>query len=254
MRYQSTIMAGMMLLCPPVSGRASAEEIRGVIVRVDLERGELQVEGRGIGRRGLAMSFTLNKGTQVLFGREPGALSDLAPGKRIRVVFESPGRRAISLHLFGFGPARQEAMSSPRTSAPSSVSGLLMRVSYAERELVVVGPGSGGPETETIIHVPKEARVSQDGKLIPFEDLKDGREATVQVEKQGKRLLARSIQVGAPVPETAAGGGRIARIRRILRVADRLLELAEGMSGKRPEPMPKPMTMPKADPEPRPRD
>jgi hypothetical protein len=252
MRYQGMIVVGALLLST-FPGPVSAGEIRGVIVRVDLERGELQVEGRGLGRRGLAMSFTLGKGTQVLFGRESGALSDLAPGKRIRVVFDGPGRRVLSLHLFGFRPARKETVSPPRISAASTVSGLLMRVSYAERELVVIGPGSAGPETETIIHVPKEPRVSQDGKLIPFEDLKDGREAKIQVEKQGNRLLARDIQVGAPVPETPAEG-RIARIRRILRVADRLLELAEGMSGNRPEPTPMPMTMPKADSEPRPRD
>src|SRR5688572_16274704 len=166
------LVAGLTL-----AGPLAADEVRGVIVRVDLERKEVQVEGRGLGKRGLGMTFTLGEDTRVLFGHDPGALADLAPGKRVRVVFDR-GQRALSLHLFGFRPAREESPRAPAAGRPPAaganlVAGVLQRVSYAEREVVVVGPGPKGAETETIVAVPKDVRVVQDGKVIPFDDLKD---------------------------------------------------------------------------------
>ncbi len=110
---------------------------------------------------------------------------------------------------------------------------MLRRVSYAERELVVIGPGEKGPETETVVGVPADARVFKDGKAIPFDELTDGVEAAVQVDRRGGKLLARQVQVGdAPPPEAAET--RLSRARRLLKLADRILEMVEGMRGNEP--------------------
>src|SRR3954463_13720884 len=96
MRYRSIALALFSLLA---SGPALAGDIRGVIVRVDLDRHEVQIEGRGLGRRGMGMTFTPGKDTEVLIGREAGNLSALTPGRRVRVVYDGP--QAVSLEVRG---------------------------------------------------------------------------------------------------------------------------------------------------------
>src|SRR5215831_15798349 len=168
MRYRSVLLALFSLLA---SGPALAGDIRGVLVRVDLDRHEVQIEGRGSGRRGVGMTLTYGKDTQVLFGREAGNLSDLTPGRRVRVVYDGP--RAVSVAVLGLRRPRGADVQ-PRGPVPApgpkedanTVSGMLQRVSYAEREVVVIGPGAKGPETETILSVPKDVRVVKDGKSI----------------------------------------------------------------------------------------
>src|SRR5262245_4865022 len=176
MRYRSVILALLFVLG---ALPARADEVRGIIVRVDLDRHEVQIEGRGIGKRGLAMTFNIGKDTQILIGREMGAPSDLTPGTRVRVVLDGP--RAVSVQVSGLRRARGSddkpggpvPAPGPKEDA-NTVTGMLRRVSYAEREVVVIGPGSQGPETETIVSVPKDARVLKDGKPIAFDALKDG--------------------------------------------------------------------------------
>lgn len=222
------LLAGLAWVAP---GRA--DELRGIIVRVDLNRKEVQVEGRGLGNRGLALTVTFDKDTRVYFGRDAGALADVKPGKRVRLLFDRQGNapRARALHLFGSPPARTTE-TLPRPDA-NTVAGVLQRVSYAEREVVVVGRGPKGMETETTVAVPKGVRVVEDGKVIPFDDLKDGRQAMIQTEKRDGKLLAKSIQVGAAAA-AAESGGRIGRLRRLLKVADRVLEMVEGMPDRDP--------------------
>lgn len=246
MRYCRAIAALFVLAW---AWPASAGETRGVIVRVDVDRCEVQVETRGLGRRGLGMTLHVGKDTKILFGREAGELSDLVPGKRVRVVYD--GDRAVSLHLFGLRPARNEVRPGPREGLrpapapaptdPNTVTGVLRRVSYAEHEVVVVSSGEKGGEKETIISVPKDARVFKDGKPLAFDDLKDGQPASIQTEKRDGKLLAKNIQVGtgaaaASVPAEMETRPRLARIRRLLQLADRILEMAEGAREEPPQP------------------
>jgi hypothetical protein len=242
MRYRSVILALLVVVLGALP--AAADEVRGIIVRVDLDRHEVQIEGRGIGKRGLAMTFNIGKDTQIYFGREMGEPSDLVPGKRVRVVVDGP--RAVSVQVFGLRRPRGEVRpgGGDPTPAPkpdaNTVTGMLRRVSYAEREVVVIGPGAQGPETETIVSVPKDVRVVQDGKPIAFDDLKDGQLASIQTEKRDGKLLAKSIQVGTGVAAVAPAmpepGTRLARLRRLLQIADRILEMAEGMGEETPRP------------------
>jgi hypothetical protein len=234
MRNRSSIL--VLVLALAGAAPAGADEIRGIIVRVDLARQELQIEGRGLGKRGLALSFALGKDTKVSFGGEERTLRELNPGRRVRVTFDVKGdtRRALTVRVLGIRPVpRAEKMPA---AGKDSVTGVLQRVSYAERELVLIGPGSKGPETETIIAVPRNVRVTQDGKVIPFEELKDGRQAVVRTAQRDGKLVAMSIQVGAPVPDEAERSNRLARLRRLLKIADQVLEAVEDLSADRPMP------------------
>ena len=235
MRNRHNILAIALALAG--TAPVAADEMRGVIVRVDLARGELQIEGRGPGRDGLAVTFSLSRDTKVRFGREDGALRELNPGRRVRVTFDVRDKttRALTVRVLGIRPVRGPEKV-PASADKDSVVGVLQRVSYAERELVVIGAGPKGAEVETIIAVPRKVRVTQDGKVIPFEELQDGRQAVVRTAKRDGKLLATNIQVGAPVPEEAERGNRLGRLRRLLRIADQVLEMAEDLSGDRPKP------------------
>ena len=186
------------------SASATAEEIRGVVVRVDLSRKELQIEGRSLGKRGLALSFALGKDTRVRL-RPRRRYTDRTdprpprPHHLRRAGRQPPGPGGA--RVLGIRPVPR-GRTMPATSDKDSVAGVLQRVSYAERELVLTGRAQG-PETETVIAVPKDVRVTQDGKVIPFDELKDGRQAVVHTHRRGGQLLARSIQVGG-----AARGSR----------------------------------------------
>src|SRR6266851_7753968 len=121
---------------------ASAAEIRGVIVKADAANKQLTVEGRGLGVRGAIVTFQLDKDTQIQVGRTPAKAADLAPGRRVRVVYDFRGdqRMALLITLQGGQPSPAP----PAVSAagkPNGLSGTLRRISFTEREIVVISPG-----------------------------------------------------------------------------------------------------------------
>ena len=126
---------------------ASAAEVRGVVARIDPDKKELVLEGRGVGVRGTVLVFTLPDQTPVMFGDQPGAPSDLQVGRRVRVEYDvDDGRQVVQMiHVLG-GPSppplRPRRRRSPATG--DALTGVLRHVGYSDRELTVVGPGSKG--------------------------------------------------------------------------------------------------------------
>ena len=202
---------------------APAAEIRGIIIKASADKKELMLEARGRGLRGRVMTFILNKDTQVLVGKQPGKLTDLAPGKRVRVVFEDQDgeRVAVLITLHAVPPALL-----PPPQDTQGVSGTLRRVAVTDREIVVVRPDpKGGPEQETTLPVPDDAKITRDQKPIRLEDLREGESVVVQTETKGGKLRARSIQAGAR-PGTAAPE-RGDRVRQLLKIIDALRQMKE---------------------------
>ena len=121
----------------------------------------------------------------------------------------------------------------PLKGEPGAITGLLRRVAITDREIVVVNAGAkGGPEIETTILVPDATKILRDQKSIRFQDLKEGEQVAVNAEKKGRKLLARSIQVGPvagamapPQPNAAPNANeRIQRVREILKMVDGILQ------------------------------
>jgi hypothetical protein len=109
-----------------------------------------------------------------------------------------------------------------------AVEGVLRRVAYTEREVVVIGPGAKGPETETIVAVPAKARVTRDGKAITFNDLREDEKATVLVERRDGRWVATALQAGtAPAAARPRQADLASRIRLALWLADKVLRQME---------------------------
>ncbi|HJT77286.1 MAG TPA: hypothetical protein VJ739_08790 [Gemmataceae bacterium] len=231
MRTSACLLA---VLAPLVLALAApAAEVRGVLAKVDPDRKEVVLEGRGRGARGLTFTFTVDADTRILLGQEPGRLGDLVPGKRAHVIFEMHGDRRVALVIQAHGiaaPAVAAPPAAPATADPNAITGTLRRVAYTEREIVVIGPGPKGPETETTLAVPADVKVTRDGKAVRFDDLQEGEKVAVTPEKRDGKLTAAAIQVGAAAPATPATppkGGT--RLQRILGIAGKLMQMAQEM-------------------------
>lgn len=214
----SHILAGLaaMLL---LAAALSAAEVRGVIASVDLKAGELVLDN--VKPRRADSTYLVNDKTVVQYGKEPGTLKDLPSGRHVNVEFEErDGQRVVTaLRVHGRPPAVKAVADN------STMHGTLRRVAVTDREIVVIGPGAKGPETETTIAVPETVRVVRDGKAIPFDELKEGEGVTVTVEKHDGRLAAKTLQVGTAVaPLTATPSNVVPRLRLILRIADGILQ------------------------------
>ena len=121
----------------------------------------------------------------------------------------------------------------PLKGEPGAITGVLRRVAITDREIVVVNASAkSGQEIETTILVPDATKILREQKSIRFQDLKEGDQVAVNAEKKGRKLLARSIQVGTvagamapPQPNAAPNANeRIQRIREILKIVDGILQ------------------------------
>jgi hypothetical protein len=201
---------------------AAASEVRGVVSRIDPARKELVLDLRGIGVRGSVVSFVLAPQVQVTIGTNPANLTDIVPGKRVRVSVEMRDGKATvtSIHvvdILGTLQNLQQALPGlqglPATPAPptpaaappnvpmptpvaDSVAGTLRRVAVTEREIIVASKGEGGREQYIVLPVPADGRISRDGKPVPLDDLKEGEAALVKTERRDGKLSAVSIEVG----------------------------------------------------------
>jgi Cu/Ag efflux protein CusF len=202
-------------------GLALAEEIRGVINKVDADKKELVVEVRNIGKRGLPMTFKITDDSKILLNRKSGALSDLSPGARVRVLYETQGGQRVALGItVRGGDNRAEPVADANT-----LTGTIQRIIFTEREIVVTSPGPQGKDpVETTVFIPEKAKITRMDTTIKLDDLKEGERVVVRTEKQdGKPVTAVSIQVGEQA-KTPTGPDRIQQLRLALKIADFLLQ------------------------------
>jgi cold shock CspA family protein len=221
------------------TGRLAADEMHGVISGIDLAKNELLVDGRG-NARGTTMRFVLNGKTLVLFNSEKGSAKDLASGRRVRVEYEQvrDGERTARVIRALGRPAAAARAVETRPPAPGpfrgvaqgdAITGVLQRVARADRELVVIGPGAKGPDTETTVAVPEDVKIVKDGKPVGLEALKEGDAVSVRAEQKAGRLTAREVVVGQGAPLTSTTdpvterGRMVPRIRQVLHIADEML-------------------------------
>jgi Cu/Ag efflux protein CusF len=216
-----------LALCLPLT--ALADQVRGLITRIDLKKKEVVIEGRGLGpARGQMLRLRVDADTQVFVGGEPAKLEDLQIGKRVRVVFEHQGKQAVAQTIRvpdlrkvvgaiagavgGAPPADPDPDAAPpEPGAPATppppdantVTGTLQRVALTDRELVVIGPGSKGPRTETTVAVLEKVAIKRGEGAVAFDTLKEGETVTIKTEKRKGRLTAVSIQAGV-VPASSS--------------------------------------------------
>lgn len=229
LRFSLSLVTGLVLIAA-----ASADEARGRIIQIDPDKKQLRLEVRRPLRRAV-LDLKIDAKTQILIGGQPAALKDLAPGRRIRVVFEPRDGKPVAQMIRSFGLNLLQPPPAAKPAAPmkegEGVSGSLQRIGLADSEITVVGPGAKGPETETIIAVPEKVAILRDGKKIALDDLKEGEAVTVKTESRKGKLTAVSIHVGqaaaAERPAMPPRRNLIPRLRQALKIADELLREME---------------------------
>ena len=197
-----TIVAPIILV---LAVRAAAEDVRGVIVKVDPDKKLLVLEGKSKGYKGVVLRLRVPDDTEIVVGRKPAKLADLATGKRARVLFETQGNEQVALRISMVSLASLlEAVSAtppPETveavqSSATSVKGVLRRVSITDREIVIVSPGPAkNSEVETSFLVPDNARITHKRQSVRLTDLREGEPVAVEGENRDGRLVAKSITV-----------------------------------------------------------
>lgn len=222
-----SLFAGLLL-----SLASPAAEFRGIILKADTDKHQLTIEGRGLGVRGVVMTFQLEKDTQIQIGRKPAQPIDLVPGRRVRVAYELQGDRRVALLVTLLGGPPSAAPPAPAApNGEKSVSGVLRRISLTDREIVVISPGTqAGRDVETTVFVPEDAKIAKDQKAISLDDLKEGDQVLVQVDNRDGRLVARAIQLGAITPPSSKppqGQLNIQKIRSTLKMLDLFLQLMD---------------------------
>lgn len=208
-------------------GSAAAEEMRGIIKMVDPAKGELVAESRVGRNRGLPVTFRLGKDTQVLAGREIAAIEDLKPGMRARIAFE---RQNGSLVATGISVRETLTKSDPQPPPDvNTLTGTIARISFAEREIVVVGPGpKGDPKTESLWTLPENMSITREKKAIKFDDLREGERVVIRTEVRNDKTVPVSVEVGVPAAAVAEQNPRLERLRRVLKITDLILEQMAG--------------------------
>jgi hypothetical protein len=142
------------------------------------------------------------------------------------------GDRRVALLVTLLGAAPSSAPSAEAAvNAGNTVSGILRRVSFTEREIVVISPAKKGEgEVETILSVPEDVKITKDQKAISFDDLKEGEQVLVQAEKRDGKLVAKSIQLGvtaSPNSNPEPAQNKIEKVRGALKMLDFLLRMME---------------------------
>ncbi|HZV07075.1 MAG TPA: hypothetical protein VE999_18480 [Gemmataceae bacterium] len=228
LRFSLSLVLGMILAVA-----VSADEARGLIIQIDPDKKEIRLETRRP-VRGAVLDLKVDSKTQILIGSQPATLNNLAPGRRIRVVFQPRDGKPVAQVIRAFGLILAQPQPAARPPAApkegEGVAGTLQRVASTDREIVVIGPGAKGEETETTIAVPEETAITRDGKKINFDDLKEGETVAVKTESRKGKLTAVSIRVGQAAAAQPAGPPRrnlIPRLRQALQMADELLRELE---------------------------
>jgi hypothetical protein len=222
----TSCLLGLALL-----GAAPTTEVRGQIAALNLDKKVLTIDGR-LAARGSTLTFALDGDTQVEFNRRAGRLDDLAAGQRVRVLYEVHDGKPLAkvVHVLGLGLGLGTARPGPAPAPKAddgAVTGVLRRVALTDREIVVIGPGAKGAETETTIQVPEAAKIVKGDRPAALEDLKEGDPARVQVERRDGKLQALSIQAGPGADKAAPKSNLIPRLRLALQIADQILKLME---------------------------
>jgi Cu/Ag efflux protein CusF len=214
-----------------LTNAAPAAEVRGVVAKVDPDKKELVLDGRGAAR-GSVLNFRLDASTQVLFGRQAAELADIPTGRRVRIEYEVRDGKAIAkvVHVTGARPPTRPGTKPMPGIDDGSVRGKLWRVGLSDREITVIGLDSKGMETETVFAVPETAKVLRDGKPITLKELKEGEGVRVQAEKDKGKLQAKVIEAGVMAPTTPAPmerGRFLSRLRTTLQMLDEILKNIE---------------------------
>jgi hypothetical protein len=222
----------LTFVCLLLAGRVVAAEAQGVITRIDPEKKEIAIEGRGADRAE-AFTFVFDGDTKVLFPRQAGTIADLRTGRQMAIVYETRDSQNVArfIHVRGLKPILGNRTPTPTPTVPMAnepgvTAGVLRRVGVTDREIVVIGPGASGKETETTFAVADNTTITRDGKPTTLDSLRENDAVRIRAEKRDDKLVATEIQVGAAAAAKPKSEF-IPKLRLGLKIADAILQQME---------------------------
>jgi Cu/Ag efflux protein CusF len=219
---------GLAVLLTLAAGTvAAADEVRGTVTKVDPAKNELILDARGRGTRGLSMMFSLTKESRIQAGRQTVELSDLQPGTRVQVQYETQNGQRVALGISVRGALTKKPQTKPAPGAvdANTVAGTIHRIIFTEREVVVRSLGAQKDKpAETTVLVPETAAITKDGKVLTLDNLKEGDQVVMRVEQRDGKVTAASVQLGVPPSPNVDRAQQIEQFRLYLKLADLFLQ------------------------------
>jgi hypothetical protein len=209
-----------------VTSAASAAEIKGVIAKLDPEKKELLVEGKGKAR-GLTFHFALTDDTRVLFGSKAGVLTDLLADKRVRVAYDEHDGKQIAMVIHALY-AKPEAKNTPK--AGEGLAGKVQLINRTEREIVIVGSGNA----ETTLSLAENAKIDREGKEITIDEVKEGEGVRAEAEQKEGKWIARALHLGVTAAPAPAQSAKAERRERLMKILEAVLQELQRMRDARP--------------------
>lgn len=208
---------------------ALADEVRGVVTRIDPDKKVMEIETRGRRLRRVPMSFEIGKETSVTVGQQQADLASLQPGDRVTVWFDSHDRKHVATRIRTLGLRLWVANAAKGGSPENMVAGTLARLDAKDREITIMSPDpSGEGQSEVKLKVDESAHVSRDQKPASLEDLKEGDHILVRTNDGAEKQTALEIQAGKFSLPADVPASRRERLRQIFEAADRLLQQMSG--------------------------
>ncbi len=176
---------GVALVGLLVAGPAGAETARGVITKVDVEKGQLVIQGKGKG----SMTFSLVKDARVEKGKKDGKVKDLRVGRRVRVRYKEDGEKLVATSVRVMGRKAARANGRP-------ILGRLQDIDLEDRQITVRGKlGRGEKRRAITLDLPDGVKVTRAGKPFKLKDLEKGTLVRVEHRTRGGQLEAQAIHV-----------------------------------------------------------
>jgi hypothetical protein len=214
-RWTYWVLPVMVILL--ADGSAFTEEVRGIIKKVDLERRELHIETLGLGKRGLPMMFRLTNETRLTLNGQPAAMADVPTGVRARIDYEiRDGQR----QALGISVRELLRRPEPARTDENRVVGTISRISFTEREIVVIGPG----RNESTFVIPEHVSITKEKKAIKLDDLREGERVIVFTQVRDGKMEVASVVAGSGDTPPMPNAPRIEQLRKIMRLADLFLD------------------------------
>lgn len=220
-----------LLLLLGLASASAAEEVRGVVTKIDRDKKVMEIETRGRRARRMPMTFEIGKDAMITVGRQPADLSSVQAGDRVFISFENRDGRNVATRVSTLGLRMALAGANPaKTSPDNMIAGTLARVDAKEREIVVMSPDPGGDgHSEVRLKVAESAHVNRDQKAASLEDLKEGDHILVRADQGEETAL--EIQAGKFDLPAELPANRRERLKQLFQAADRILQQRSGQPG-----------------------
>src|SRR4051794_20503652 len=96
MKQTCTAALGLFLAA---AGLAAADDVRGVVRKVDPDKKEVVLEVKSKPDKGTSLTFSVGPDVKITLGKQPGKLADLEPGLRVHFSYETRDGKQILVSL-----------------------------------------------------------------------------------------------------------------------------------------------------------